>query len=70
MLVGVGKVPHLGEDFIGRMMHDRIIDTAREAAALGRRSNTGPDGHPVARLAFEGASQGGSPAGIRRTKVQ
>ncbi len=70
MLVGVGKVPHLGDDFIGRMMHDRIIDTAREAAALGRRSNTGPDGHPVARLAFEGASQGGSPAGIRRKKVQ
>jgi len=55
MLVGVGKVPHLGEDFVGRMMHDRIIDTAREAVTLGRKTNIGSTGHPVSHLAFLGS---------------
>ncbi len=70
MLVGVGKVPHLGDDFVGRMMHDRIIDTAREAAALGRKSNIGPDGHPVARLAFEGSNKGGFSSRIRQVDAK
>jgi DNA-directed RNA polymerase subunit beta' len=70
LLVGVGKVPHLGGDFIGRMMHDRIIETAQEAASLGRRSNIGPAGHPVARLAFEGSRGVGSPMGIQKKKAK
>lgn len=60
-MFGVVKVPHLGEDFIGRMMHERLLDTMRDAPALGLTSNIGPRGHPVARLAFGGARQIGAP---------
>jgi hypothetical protein len=65
-----GRVPHLGGDFIGRMMHDRIIETAQEDASLGRRSNIGPAGHPVARLAFEGSRGVGFSTGIQKKKVK
>lgn len=61
-LVGVAKVPHLGEDFIGRMQHDRLMDTMRDAPALGLRANVGPKGHPVTQLAFKGSRQIGVPA--------
>jgi len=60
-LIGVIKVPHENADFIGRMQHDRLIDTMRAAPALGMKANFGPDGHPITQLAFIGTNELGVP---------
>jgi len=52
LLLGVVQVPHRGGDFIGRLMHERIVDTVRNAASRGQTSDIGPNGHPVASLAL------------------
>ena len=62
-LFGVVKVPHLHEDFVGRMMHERLMDTMRDAPALGLTADVGPHGHPVTQLAFGGARHIGIPSG-------
>lgn len=68
-LVGVAKVPHLGDDFIGRLMHDRIMDTLKDAPALGLNANMGPNGHPVTQLALRGVRDVGTPAKVPRTSA-
>jgi len=52
LLLGIIKIPQYGDDFIGRMMHERMIDTMRDAASKGQQANMGPQGHPVTRLAL------------------
>jgi len=64
-LIGVIKVPHENADFIGRMQHDRLIDTMRAAPALGMKANFGPDGHPITQLAFVGTNELGVPVKFR-----
>lgn len=69
-LIGVGKVPHLGEDFIGRLMHDRLMDTMKDAPALGLKANMGPQGHPITQLALMGAREIGIPAAVSASPTQ
>lgn len=64
-LIGVIKAPHETSDFIGRMQHDRLIDTMRAAPALGLKANYGPGGHPVTQLAFIGTNELGVPVRYR-----
>lgn len=52
LLLGVVRVPRHGSDFIGRLMHERLVDTVRDAASLGLKADAGPRGHPVTRLAL------------------
>lgn len=54
ILIGISQVPHHGTDFVGRFMHERILDTARGAVSLGLEANFGTKGHPITNLAFKG----------------
>lgn len=64
-LVGVMKAPHDSGDFIGRMQHDRLLDTMRAAPALGLTANFGPQGHPITQLALVGTTEIGIPSRAR-----
>ena len=59
VVMGITQVPHHGSDFIGRMMHERIMDTARDSVALGLNAKFGPKGHPITDLAFKGIKKFG-----------
>lgn len=59
-LLGIAQIPHQGTDFIGRMMHERMLDTARASVSLGLEADFGPTGHPITQLAFKGVRQFGA----------
>lgn len=51
-LLSIKKSPQYSNDFIGQLVAERPHQTLKAAPSLGRTSNIGPSGHPIATYAF------------------
>lgn len=60
-MLGIEKVPHHNDDFIGRMMHERLFETMKKAPMLGLKADAGTSGHVITRLAMTGVTDTGLP---------
>jgi len=64
-MLGIEKIPHHNDDFIGRMMHERLFETMRKAPMLGLKADAGTSGHVITRLAMTGVTDTGLPKRAR-----